>query len=202
MCHQLQAAVLNCAKPHDNPVQSSQNVLDCSTASEIIITNVVQRAPLPSERLNNVPANIYNLPWSTVNPPFLAEVQAAAQATKLEPALIHAVIAAESGYNDKALSRKGAFGLMQVMPATAKHLSTVPLRTWSASQQILWGSRYLKQLLDLFEGDVALALAAYNAGPAAVRAHHQAVPPFAETRQYVPKVLGYYQQFKSQLKRT
>ena len=113
------------------------------------------------------------------------------------PALIHAVIATESGYNPRAMSRKGAYGLMQMLPSTAQTMTRIPVNQWSVTQQILWGSHYLKRLLDMFEGNVTLALAAYNAGPAAVKAHQHSIPPFAETRQYVPKVLGYYQTFKA-----
>lgn len=175
-------------------------VLDHTDESEIVISNTAF-----DDTDSEQPSTVAGRPpqaagrWSTERLPYQAEVQAAAEITKLEPALIHAVIATESGYNAQATSPKGAYGLMQVMPATAKTLSPTPVRAWSASQQILWGSRYLKQLMDLFEGDVVLALAAYNAGPQAVKSHQRTVPPYSETQQYVPKVLRYYQVFKTRL---
>jgi soluble lytic murein transglycosylase-like protein len=176
---------------------AEQIVLDNSNDLELVISNTdgedADSAPAaPSNRAN--PSR-----WKNGTVPYQAEVQAAAEATSLDPALIHAVIATESGYNPRALSRKGAYGLMQVLPATAQTMTVIPVRQWSVPQQILWGSHYLKKMLDMFEGNVTLALAAYNAGPQAVKAHQHAVPPFAETRQYVPKVLGYYQVFKTRL---
>lgn len=177
-----------------------QIVLDPSDDSEIVISNTEFAETETEQAIQDAGRNTRaGSGWSTESLPYQAEVQAAAQVTQLEPALIHAVIATESGYNAKATSPKGAYGLMQVMPATAKTLTPTPVRAWSASQQILWGSRYLKQLMDLFEGDVVLALAAYNAGPQAVKSHQRTVPPYAETQQYVPKVLRYYQVFKTRL---
>lgn len=171
--------------------------LDNSSDSELVISNIDA-----SEAENDAvtPARgLQSSQWKGGAVPYQAEVQAAAEATQIEPALIHAVIATESGYNPKALSRKGAYGLMQVLPATAQTMTAIPVRQWSVPQQILWGSHYLKRMLDMFEGNVTLALAAYNAGPQAVKTHQHAVPPFAETRQYIPKVLGYYQAFKTRL---
>lgn len=171
--------------------------LDNSSDSELVISNIDA-----SEAENDAFAPArgrQSSQWKGGTVPYQAEVQAAAEATQIEPALIHAVIATESGYNPKALSRKGAYGLMQVLPATAQTMTAIPVRQWSVPQQILWGSHYLKRMLDMFEGNVTLALAAYNAGPQAVKTHQHAVPPFAETRQYIPKVLGYYQAFKTRL---
>lgn len=175
-------------------------VLDDTNEQELIISNL-DMANTEEERTLNTgelrPA--VKLDWKHKTVPYQTEVQAAAQATQLDPALIHAVIATESGYNPRALSRKGAYGLMQVLPTTAQTMTPVPVSQWSARQQIYWGAHYLKRMLDMFEGNVTLALAAYNAGPQAVKKYQHAVPPFAETRQYVPKVLGYYQTFKSRL---
>lgn len=171
--------------------------LDNSSDSELVISNI-DAAEAENDAVT--PARgLQSSQWKGGAVPYQAEVQAAAEATQIEPALIHAVIATESGYNPKALSRKGAYGLMQVLPATAQTMTAIPVRQWSVPQQILWGSHYLKRMLDMFEGNVTLALAAYNAGPQAVKTHQHAVPPFAETRQYIPKVLGYYQAFKTRL---
>lgn len=171
-------------------------VLDNSSEQELVISNNEVTAV---ENDAAHPAVTQQTGWKKGAVPFQAEVQAAAQATHLDAALIHAVIATESGYNPRAQSRKGAYGLMQVLPATAQTLTAVPVKQWSVPQQILWGSHYLKRMLDMFEGNVTLALAAYNAGPQAVKAHQHSVPPYAETRLYIPKVLGYYQTFKARL---
>lgn len=176
---------------------AGQIVLDNSSEQELVISNTEVTANENEPQLR--PTNIKQTGWGKGLVPFQAEVRAAAQATHIDAALIHAVIATESGYNPRAQSRKGAYGLMQVLPATAQTLTTVPVTQWSVPQQILWGSHYLKRMLDMFEGNVTLALAAYNAGPQAVKAHQHAVPPYAETRQYIPKVLGYYQAFKARL---
>jgi len=111
-------------------------------------------------------------------------VSRAAADTGLDPALIHAVIQAESGGNAQAKSAKGALGPMQLMPATAADLGVNPL---DPVQNILGGSRYLAAMKKQFGSD-KLALAAYNAGPSAV-ARHGGVPPYAETQAYVRKVL-------------
>jgi len=127
--------------------------------------------------------------------PYNHEVLLAAQATDLEPAFIHAVIAAESQHNPRASSKKGASGLMQLMPATARRFNV--LNKYDPQQNILAGSRYLKELSNLFNGDLNLTLAAYNAGPAAVQKFHGQIPPYIETLNYVPKVLKYYRHFSS-----
>ena len=125
--------------------------------------------------------------------PYNAEVLAAAKQTSLEPALIHAVIATESKHNARALSNKGAYGLMQLMPATARRFNVQNKN--DAAQNILAGSLYLRELLNLFNGDLKLSLAAYNAGPAAVQKYNNRIPPYQETMKYVPKVLKYYRQY-------
>ncbi len=103
----------------------------------------------------------------------------------LEPELVQAVIQAESGYNPKALSSKGAMGLMQLMPATATLLAVDD--PWDPEQNVRGGAAYLRQLFDRF-GRLELALAAYNAGPTAVERYGD-VPPYRETRTYVTRVL-------------
>lgn len=112
-----------------------------------------------------------------------------AAANGLDPRLVQALMQAESAYNPRAVSNKGAIGLMQLMPATARELS-VP-DPFNPEQNIRGGVTYLRRMLDLFGGQVDLALAAYNAGPGAVQ-RHRGVPPYAETRQYVQRVLTLY----------
>jgi soluble lytic murein transglycosylase-like protein len=114
----------------------------------------------------------------------------AAADTGLPEGVLHAVIKAESNYNADAVSHKGAVGLMQLMPETARRFGVLDARDPSAN--VLGGARYLKTLLAMFDADLALALAAYNAGPAAVLRSGRAVPPFAETQRYVPRVLELY----------
>ena len=119
--------------------------------------------------------------------PIIAE---AARAHGLDAKLIHAVIRAESGYNENAVSSKGAVGLMQLIPATAQRYGVV--NSYDPTQNIAGGTRYLRDLLKMFNGNVELALAGYNAGEnAVIRAGHR-IPPYPETMAYVPKVLSFY----------
>ncbi len=112
----------------------------------------------------------------------------------VDKALVKAVIHAESGYNPNAVSSKGAQGLMQLMPKTAQGLKVS--NSFDPTENIRGGVRYLRFLLDTFKGDVALAVAAYNAGLSRV-AQYGGVPPFEETRNYVSKVLSYQQSYRS-----
>ena len=112
----------------------------------------------------------------------------------VDRSLVKAVIHAESGYNPNAVSRKGAAGLMQLMPATAQNLKVA--NSFNPADNIRGGVRYLRFLLDTFKGDVTLALAAYNAGIGKV-AKHGGVPPYEETRNYVSKVLNYQKTYAS-----
>jgi soluble lytic murein transglycosylase-like protein len=113
----------------------------------------------------------------------------------VDAALIHAVISAESGYNPSALSKAGAMGLMQLMPQTAKRYGVTNIM--DPVQNITGGVRYLRDLLSMFNGNLELAIAAYNAGENAVIKYGNKIPPYAETVQYVPKVLGFYRKFQS-----
>jgi len=119
-------------------------------------------------------------------------VDEAAATYGLEPALIHAVIQAESAYNPKAVSPKGAVGLMQLMPATAKRYGVKNRR--NATQNVLGGTRYLRDLLKMFNYNKRLALAGYNAGEGAVKKYGNKIPPYKETQNYVRIVMGLYQQ--------
>ena len=115
---------------------------------------------------------------------------------QLDPALIKAIIMAESGYNTRAISKKGAKGLMQLMPATAQALGVEDI--FNPKQNISGGVRYFKQLVTQFDGDVELALAAYNAGSRNVM-HYQGIPPFKATQYYIKKVFKYYEIYKDQM---
>lgn len=114
-------------------------------------------------------------------------VQQAALAQSLDPLLLHAVIATESGYAVRAVSRRGALGLMQLMPATARQYGVTD--PFDVAQNIGAGALHLRKLFDRFEQNPVLALAAYNAGVDAVVRSGSRIPPFAETQAYVPRVL-------------
>jgi soluble lytic murein transglycosylase-like protein len=112
----------------------------------------------------------------------------------VNPSLIKAVIHAESGYNPNAVSRKGASGLMQLMPGTARSLKVS--NSFDPKDNVEGGVKYLRFLLDTFRGDVSLAVAAYNAGMNKV-ARYGGIPPYTETRTYVNKVLSYMQSYQA-----
>ncbi len=120
-------------------------------------------------------------------------VDEAAREAKVDARLLHAVIAAESAYNPRALSAKGAVGMMQLLPGTARRYGVADSQ--DARQNIGGGARYLADLLRLFHNDTRLALAAYNAGENAVLRHGGKVPPYAETAAYVPRVMAFYSRF-------
>ncbi len=122
-------------------------------------------------------------------------VNANAGAWGVDPALVKAIIANESGFDANATSKTGAQGLMQLEPATAAELGVSD--AYDPGQNIYGGTRYIRGLLDRFHGDLRLAIAAYNAGPGAV-VKYNGVPPYAETQQYVENVLDAYQKYKAQ----
>lgn len=119
-------------------------------------------------------------------------IQAAATRYRLPEALLHAVIKVESNYNPSAVSPKGATGLMQLMPETGKRYGVTELT--DPQSNIDGGAKYLRFLLDLFNQDLSLALAGYNAGENAVKRYNNSIPPYTETQDYVRKVTELYQQ--------
>ena len=120
----------------------------------------------------------------------------AANRHQIDPALVKAIIMAESSYNPKAISKKGARGLMQLMPKTAEILGVKD--SFNPEQNINAGVRHFKGLMNRFKGDVKLALAAYNAGGRKVR-KYQGVPPFKATQYYIKKVFEYYQYYREKM---
>lgn len=114
------------------------------------------------------------------------EIASAAKQHQLDPALLRAVIHAESAFNAKALSKSGAAGLMQLMPETATDLGVT--NVWHQQQNIQGGASYLSSLLKRYKGNIKLAMAAYNAGSGAVD-KHQGIPPYRETQRYVERVV-------------
>jgi soluble lytic murein transglycosylase-like protein len=128
---------------------------------------------------------------------FAPQIEAAAVEAGVDAALVHAVITAESGYNPQAVSRAGAQGLMQLMPQTAQRYAVKD--SFDPRQNISGGTRYLRDLLALFDDNVELAVAAYNAGENAVLRHGRRIPPYRETQAYVPKVLSLYRKYRALL---
>lgn len=143
--------------------------------------------PIPNLPSVN-PAKSYNKEKAE----YTALIDAAALAVGLDPSLVKAVIQVESGYNPEAVSPKGAVGLMQLMPATAARYGVTNATEPMANIQ--GGTRYLADLLKLFDNDLSLALAAYNAGENAVLRYGKKIPPFSETQNYVKKILAIYRQ--------
>lgn len=124
-------------------------------------------------------------------------IQNTAESFDVDPALVKAVVAAESNFEPRAVSHVGAQGLMQLMPSTARAMGV--RRPFAPSENIRGGVRYLRSLLDRFE-EIDLALAAYNAGPEAVM-RHGGIPPYPETEAYVTKVLSHYRRYQKSFRR-
>jgi len=163
-----------------------------STATPVLLLDDPNRSPAaPPLRAAMSPSK--ELPTKLALPPASADVAQliadVAVQLQIAPELLHAVIAAESRYNQLAVSPRGAIGLMQLMPATATRFGARDPRV--ARQNVLAGASYLKWLMAQFGNDLDLVLAAYNAGEQAVIKAGGRIPPYAETQAYVPRVLAY-----------
>jgi soluble lytic murein transglycosylase-like protein len=179
------------------------------TSEQIVLTNLLadsERTNLHSQyellleedqRTSSKPVNTSGANANGVSQQQISDAVASASAqTAIDPALIHAVIRVESNYNAKALSPRGAQGLMQLMPSTARRFNVI--NPYDPVQNVLAGAQYLRELHTFFNGNMPLILAAYNAGPKAVTNHHMRIPPFMETRLYVPKVLDIYRRIRAE----
>lgn len=179
----------------DKPVKTASYAWYWSHVPDEIGANSTERLTTALSSLNKAPGG------GAVPGPRLQDLQGIARSqgshilretigTQVSPALVLAVIAVESGGRDAATSGAGAEGLMQLMPDTAKRFGVED--SMAAGQNIKGGVAYLDWLLREFNGDAVMALAGYNAGEGAVK-KHQGVPPYAETRDYIPKVLAAFE---------
>jgi soluble lytic murein transglycosylase-like protein len=132
--------------------------------------------------------------WRSLAGPYAETIRRAAQRHGVDPVLLTAMAAVESGFDPRAVSHKGAQGLLQLMPQTARRFGVA--NSFDPDQNVDGGARYLDWLLTRFSGDEQLALAGYNAGEGAVD-RYQGIPPFPETEQYVVRVLGHVETLRA-----
>lgn len=171
----------------DDGVEHLSNIPD-DTRYRLVLADRFE----PARAALRAPRGVLALPYG--QRPFHDSVMRASSESGVDARLLHAVITVESGYNQGAVSPKGATGLMQLLPGTAKRYGTVNLL--DPGENIRAGARYLRDLLALFDNNLELALAAYNAGENAVIRHGRRLPPYAETRRYVPLVVAHYRRMQ------
>jgi soluble lytic murein transglycosylase-like protein len=155
---------------------------------EVLIAPALSAVPASEKKTPEAPVNALSRQH------YGAVIEHAAGQFGIDAALLHAVISVESSYNTKALSKRGAGGLMQLMPETAKRYGVADV--FDPADNVRGGAQYLAELLRLFRNDLQLVLAAYNAGEAAVAKYGNRIPPYRETIAYVPKVVDFYQRYK------
>ncbi len=171
------------------PAQKPASEDDSLPAADCAETEADQRVAIA------VPAPAKHKARPKESHPFQGIITQVAGEYEVDPCLVRAIIFAESGFNPNARSEKGAGGLMQLMPSTAEALGVRDI--YDPSENIYGGVRYFRLLLDRFDGNVQLALAAYNAGSRHVR-NYGGIPPFKTTRNYIKKVLMFQEKFKRQ----
>ncbi|MBF0159305.1 MAG: lytic transglycosylase domain-containing protein [Magnetococcales bacterium] len=153
---------------------------------------------LPQSLPQSIPQRFWHAPLSSPQT-FRDTIAQAAQQYGIDEALLHAVIQVESNFNPSVVSHKGAAGLMQLMPATALRYGVSDQERYNPEINIFAGTRHLRYLMQLFNHDLILSLAAYNAGEESVRKYGYQIPPYQETQQYVVKVLDSYRRYKRHL---
>jgi soluble lytic murein transglycosylase-like protein len=176
----------------DSPLQGSDYRLEWKRAAKKVVTENSGRLialgrhkfPIPAKKLAIPPKRL-----AVRRSRYASLIERAARQFSLHPELLHAVIRAESAYNPSAVSPAGAVGLMQLMPATAARYGVSDI--YDPAENIRGGAKYLRFLLDMFEHDLRLALAGYNAGENAVLKYGKQIPPYPETQQYVRKVMQF-----------
>jgi soluble lytic murein transglycosylase-like protein len=170
-----------------NGVSHFSNVPTDSRYQLLIATATDAVAGAPKEK---------SIDWLARSAHYDRVITGAAKAATIQAALVRAVIVVESGFNPRAVSKKGAIGLMQLQPATAKRYGVKNI--YDPEQNVRAGAHYLSDLLTRFDRNLELALAAYNAGEEAVERYGRHVPPFRETLAYVPSVMKVYQRLMDQ----
>jgi soluble lytic murein transglycosylase-like protein len=149
-----------------------------------------------SEVAAGTPAKEHSIDWLARSAQYDGVIKGAANAATIQAQLVRAVIVVESGFNPRAVSKKGAIGLMQLQPATAKRYGVKNI--YDPGENVRAGAHYLSDLLARFDSNLELALAAYNAGEEAVERYGRRVPPYRETLAYVPSVMKVYQRLMDQ----
>jgi soluble lytic murein transglycosylase-like protein len=170
-----------------NGVSHFSNVPADSRYQLLIATPTDAVAVAPKEK---------SIDWLARSAQYDGVITGAAKAATIQAALVRAVIVVESGFNPRAVSKKGAVGLMQLQPATAKRYGVKNI--YDPEQNVRAGAHYLSDLLTRFDSNLELALAAYNAGEDAVERYGRHVPPYRETLAYVPSVMKVYQRLMGQ----
>ncbi len=179
------------AKPAVYKFIDARGVIHFSNAPSDSRYRVIKPRPKATGYSRNARADL------PINHGYDSLIMREARANRLDPALIKAVIAAESNFSPRAVSRAGAQGLMQLMPKTAEQLGVED--PFGEAENVSGGTRYLREMLDRY-GDLSRALAAYNAGPKAVD-RYQGIPPYPETKAYVKRVLAYYRGYRGDFHR-
>jgi soluble lytic murein transglycosylase-like protein len=178
----LLAAALTIAKA---PVAQAVPVIDCKNVGRPAVSVVDVSRPRVEQQRRGFRALVSRMPGPVEVGDVQALIYRAAGIVGISPQLLEAVARAESNYRHDTVSRAGAIGIMQLTPSTAAALGVDPCDPW---QNVLGGARYLKDLLRRYGGRLDLALAAYNAGPGAIK-RHGGIPPYPETRRYVYRIL-------------